>query len=231
MGQRLVLSVENKGEIIANVYYHWSAYTLSTVNIIRDFVSAITKAAKDEHLESITAGSDTEVLARVINALNADGATICFEDRELVGEELKALINDHALNDEPNRNDGLIAISRPQMDGNESWAEGDAHIFLDKGYADVSGVVFSSTLGDGDPESMRNMLEALSDDDDLTNIQDDEIPMLMKKYKGRIERIDVIPEYIAFEELDNACSALSSIKGFYFIASNGNPDVIYELIA
>ena len=43
MGQRLNVEILNKGTLMANAYYHWSAYTSSSLDIIEQ----ILKSSKD----------------------------------------------------------------------------------------------------------------------------------------------------------------------------------------
>ena len=41
MGQRLVVTVKSKGEDLAKIYYHWSAYTYSALLETRNIIDCI----------------------------------------------------------------------------------------------------------------------------------------------------------------------------------------------
>ena len=41
MGQRLVVTIKAFDETIANIYYHWSAYTLSGLLEIKDLLESV----------------------------------------------------------------------------------------------------------------------------------------------------------------------------------------------
>ena len=52
MGQRLVVSVQNKGKELATVYYHWGGYTVSALYEVSKLVKCIFNH-KDETEEEL----------------------------------------------------------------------------------------------------------------------------------------------------------------------------------
>lgn len=50
MGQRLVINVYEKDEKVANAYYHWSGYTLSSLEILKDISRAY---AEDKNMSAV----------------------------------------------------------------------------------------------------------------------------------------------------------------------------------
>lgn len=39
MGQRLNIEIKSKGKVVANCYYHWSAYTMSALQLTKEIIS------------------------------------------------------------------------------------------------------------------------------------------------------------------------------------------------
>lgn len=48
MGQRLNIEIWNNGQVLANVYYHWSGYTSSALALTRKVVDGINKTVCDD---------------------------------------------------------------------------------------------------------------------------------------------------------------------------------------
>lgn len=67
MGQRLVISVENNEKKLCNLYYHWSAYTLSALDETKKVIDCIYNH-KDE--------SEKELLLRLIQFCEENGGCI-----------------------------------------------------------------------------------------------------------------------------------------------------------
>lgn len=117
MGQRLVLDVYNGNEIVAKIYYHWSAYTGSAYQEIKELIHAI----GDNPLQDIVQKISDQ----------GGGIDMVFEDnlsaaQELFGSEFVA-----GLNDTPDRNCGLIALSENAKEQMDCWAEERAEIDLE----------------------------------------------------------------------------------------------------
>ena len=117
MGQRLIMNIhKNRGEEpIINVYYHWSAYSRSAYCEAQDFINAYNSIEKTGVLET-----------DIIRALENIGARVEIEDRQYVHEQLGF----EPLEDNLDRNKGLIALSEEQRLTNLDYAEGEIQIFM-----------------------------------------------------------------------------------------------------
>lgn len=124
MGQRLNLEITKKNKVVANAYYHWSAYTGSAYEITATAYNFI-KYNKD----SI---KDSKLLA--IRALEATGAGI--PDWQEGESELKRIRNIRKYSTTEfaqfkDRNEGIISCFPDSIKETEDWAEGTATIDLD----------------------------------------------------------------------------------------------------
>ncbi len=74
MGQRLIINLERKGETVANIYYHWSAYTCASIIESKKIIEAI---------ESGNINYDS-TLPEIISAVRtySVGANIDISERE-----------------------------------------------------------------------------------------------------------------------------------------------------
>ena len=107
---------KNRGEEpIINVYYHWSAYSRSAYCEAQDFINAYNSIEKTGVLET-----------EIIRALENIGARVEIEDRQYVHEQLGF----EPLEDNLDRNKGLIALSEEQRLTNLDYAEGEIQIFM-----------------------------------------------------------------------------------------------------
>lgn len=147
MGQRLNIEILNKGERLANAYYHWSAYTTSaselTIKIINQF----------EEIMS-TNCSDT---AKAILLLQTTGAGLekCENNDEL--EYAKENLEDNEetfklFKTQNDRSEGLICINPEEMDKTERWEEGRVTINIDTKTIDFDVIWVSDKEGWKDEE-------------------------------------------------------------------------------
>lgn len=117
MGQRLIMNIhKDRGEEpIINVYYHWSAYSRSAYCEAQDFINSYNSIEKTGILET-----------DIIIALENIGARVEIEDRQYVHKQLGF----EPLEDNLDRNKGLIALSEEQRLTNLDYAEGEIQIFM-----------------------------------------------------------------------------------------------------
>lgn len=116
MGQRLNIEFNGEGgEMLANAYYHWDAYTSTSINHVRKILKFL-----DEHKDE----KDLQLLA--IQALQATGALLQGSELEAVRPEIKALVD---LDPASDRNEGLLCITQAGMDENHDAAE--ESLFID----------------------------------------------------------------------------------------------------
>ena len=122
MGQRLVISIETKGEPIARLYYHWSAYTVSALYETQQVVNCIYNH-KDETIK--------ELQLRLIRFCEKNGGGIRGDDEEFKYIQ-NMFPNETFRTDDYSRNRGLIALSERGMGELQNWSEGDVIINLDE---------------------------------------------------------------------------------------------------
>lgn len=117
MGQRLNIQIQRGETILANAYYHWSAYTESSLELLKMIHE------KWEKLSTI----ENDVI-RAVRLLESTGAGLTDKESaysSILGEGfLPWRIAD-------NRNNGLIAVSPEGIAETNDWAEGGAIIDLD----------------------------------------------------------------------------------------------------
>ena len=121
MGQRLVITIRKNNEIIAGIYYHWSAYSLSALEETRNVLDCLL----DEE------NPIKDLRLRLIRFIETNGGVI---DGGITSDEFKRVreIYPHE-NFKTNglRNLGLIALTKEGIADLESWSEGDILIDLD----------------------------------------------------------------------------------------------------
>ena len=129
MGQRLVVDLIKNNEVIAAIYYHWSAYFSSTVYVLSDLSKAILKAKEtgEDVLESILYKLEED-------KQNYNGDTVhggvCGIPEDM--EVARQLFPNHNFRvNALSRNEGLISFSRKGIDDCHKWEEGHAEIDLD----------------------------------------------------------------------------------------------------
>ena len=116
MGQRLVIEIkDSKGKRLATQYMHWSAYTGSTLECLKDL-----------HLTMEEMGVIREEKEYAVALLRRafPGAGLTDSAANALGiKETRQL----------NRNDGLIDITEEDMEESFGWAEGSATVMLREG--------------------------------------------------------------------------------------------------
>lgn len=139
MGQRLVVSVTDRGEEIAAIYYHWSAYTAASLSEIAQLITFFRNrkcdfglmAKEDAQLAIIRAAEASEsVLVEL-----ADGGKIV--ERNAHGgvdeddlEYAQKLFPGESFSEDVSRNSGLVAITPENIARMHSYEEGTAEIDL-----------------------------------------------------------------------------------------------------
>lgn len=123
MGQRLNVEIHDgnysnpkvSGRVVANAYYHWSGYSESAVEILKEAIKAL-KNVKEE-----------DPLLRAIKVLEATGASLTKEELE----RGKDILNGYtSTSDVVSRNDGLIAVTAEGIKETRTWEEGRVEIHL-----------------------------------------------------------------------------------------------------
>lgn len=119
MGQRLIINIYNDTELLANAYYHWSAYTADSIELTKDIINFLldTKNVRLSKLEQAVA------------ALAYTGANLCsqkdmteyFNNMSNYNEIRKLYIR-YGRRD-LNRSRGLIYIDPDQMKDSNDISE------------------------------------------------------------------------------------------------------------
>ena len=113
MGQRLNLSINKNGKVLANCYYHWSGYTNSAMEKARQALDIL------EEQEEVG-------VKEAILALKETGA----------GIDTKNAQNYVKPDEEIHRNDGIIATTEEDIKETEMWSE--CEIIIDMGTRKVN---------------------------------------------------------------------------------------------
>ncbi|MBO7472521.1 MAG: hypothetical protein J6U00_00715 [Ruminococcus sp.] len=135
MGQRLNIEIWDKGQVLANAYYHWSGYTLSALELIEKIITNV-----DNLVEC-----DNDRL-KAVWLLQLTGAG-------LTQDELSTIFckGFKGITDCKGRDDGLIAVSDKGIQDTRQWEEDRATIYLDERRIDFD-VVFKQYRWEYDKE-------------------------------------------------------------------------------
>lgn len=120
MGQRLNLEIWNNGNVLANAYYHWSAYTSEAANVVKQALN---------YIKSNAIKNDNPLLY-AIRVLEATGAGLT--DREIEYAKKIDCLTNEKFSPCNGRNCGLLGISPDEISSTRSWQEYAAYIFIDE---------------------------------------------------------------------------------------------------
>lgn len=109
MGQRLNLEVRDGDKVLANAYYHWSAYTMPALYLLG---IAIEQYKNAKALGGVKLA--TEILLATDAGFNDDEIKRAKEIPEFAGIELKPATS---------RNEGLLSITPEGIKETQEWAE------------------------------------------------------------------------------------------------------------
>lgn len=118
MGQRLVVIINSNGKDLANSYYHWDAYSLASLETIKPIVDFLNA----NNLKNINESD-------AIKLLQISGAEVTDEELKYCEENNIEVRRQYEKID---RNRGLIAVSKKEMDNSLDWAEGIIDIYVDE---------------------------------------------------------------------------------------------------
>ena len=134
MGQRLNIQIEatdtdtNETKVLANCYYHWSGYTSSAMELVKEIVDS-----GIYHLDIL------DPVEKAIRLLEATGAG-------LTKDELTDTYNTPKYMLATSRNDGLIAISEKGINDTVDWEEARVTINLTTGSINMSDMFYDETV-------------------------------------------------------------------------------------
>ena len=143
MGQRLNIEIKSKGKILANSYYHWSAYSERSLELMKKII---------DNFHEIQ--DDNEVI-RAVKLLGLTGAGLTREaihyayknidNFDLTVDDGKGLFSRYLIPMATDRNNGLINISDKEMQDTRYWEEGRITINTDNKTFDFN-VLFKMPL-------------------------------------------------------------------------------------
>ena len=119
MGQRLNIEIKRRkdNKVLANSYYHWSAYTSSSLHLAEEIIENIYDIIRKEKVSD-------EIKA--IQLLQTTGAGLMENEYNKLNEEDKKYCSLAT-----NRNLGLISFTNEGMEETRSWEEGRLTIDID----------------------------------------------------------------------------------------------------
>ena len=119
MGQRLNIEIKRRkdNKVLANSYYHWSAYTSSSLHLAEEIIENIYEVIRKEKVSD-------EIKA--IQLLQTTGAGLMENEYNKLNEEDKKYCSLAT-----NRNLGLISFTDEGMEETRSWEEGRLTIDID----------------------------------------------------------------------------------------------------
>ena len=112
MGQRLNIEIRRRkdNKVLANSYYHWSAYTSSSLHLAEEIIENIYEVIRKEKVSD-------EIKA--IQLLQTTGAGLMEDEYNKLNEEDKKYCSLAT-----NRNLGLISFTDEGMEETRKWEEG-----------------------------------------------------------------------------------------------------------
>lgn len=119
MGQRLNIEIRRKkdNKILANSYYHWSAYTYSSLELANEII---------ENIYDIVRNDKVSDEIKAIQLLQTTGAGLLEQEYNALNEEDKKYCSLAT-----NRNLGLISFTEKGMEETRTWEEGRLTITID----------------------------------------------------------------------------------------------------
>jgi len=119
MGQRLNIEIKRRkdNKVLANSYYHWSAYTSSSLHLAEEIIENIYDIIRKEKVSD-------EIKA--IQLLQTTGAGLMEDEYNKLNEEDKKYCSLAT-----NRNLGLISFTDESMEETRKWEEGRLTIDID----------------------------------------------------------------------------------------------------
>lgn len=159
MGQRLVIQNQINYESVNVIYYHWSAYTESSIEELKEFANRLSINYKNrsdsflamltdagrELIEKLDNGSLTDNekidLFNLMTYFSVSGTGASDKDSLKYLSQFTTDINRQSIS----RNEGLLAITEDDQEDTLSWSEGTLIVdwaFTDQGYPDFEQTVF-----------------------------------------------------------------------------------------
>lgn len=231
MGQRLVVNIrDDDGAILANAYYHWSAYTMCALEVVKQ---AIESDACVDYLSKIDKGikvSKETAVKTAINMLVSTGGSLTEESRKYLptinikNEELR----EEAF-DDCDRNNGLIGVGENETQNLLSWSEGTVDIFINEKNFDFCELLYCQTVKYETDDDIGNLIYFI---ESMLGVSctPKMVPKLLEEALDNISD-NKIPYYdissILFRQVNDFMTDLSTVGVFFM---EGDEDTVYTLI-
>ena len=207
MGQRLNIEIKKKGKekTIANCYYHWSAYTESSLLLAKEILENI-----------INYHDEKDDFKKAVQLLQSTGAGIIHNEYDILTEEQKRYCRVGE-----DRNMGLISFTDKGIEETRTWEEGRIEIELDDDdYKDLEHFRVYSTIYFGVywHENINDLKGNDDDDDEKLNLDN-------------ITELDLDLDYMTLEDINLFLSKINEIENNYgAFKIKGNEEEIYFII-
>lgn len=132
MGQRLNIEIVKNGEVLANSYYHWSGYSNCAINLAIQIINNF-EYIKKHKVEKYIKNQD---LLFAIRLLEETGAGI--ENTNRARRLLKDETDNLKIKECEGRNEGIIGITKADIEETSYWEEGRVSIDIEKKTVDFN---------------------------------------------------------------------------------------------
>lgn len=120
MGQRLNIEIKKQEKLLANAYYHWSAYSEASLLLTKEII---------DKFEEVKEETD---VTQAIMLLQITGAGLTSSSMEYLEEIIPNFEEQkEKYQSAIDRNEGLIEITEKGMENTQYWEEGRITIHID----------------------------------------------------------------------------------------------------
>lgn len=214
MGQRLNIELYKNDELqlYANCYYHWSAYTLSSLYTLKRIIENY-RNIKDKYSDPVLLATKCFEIPDESIRRDENGnitrvecyAGLCDKSKKL----MTFLYPNESFYDAIDRNVGLISIHPGDVDNTRTWEEGRMTVNLDKEWFsfDVFCCIYPDELKEWYPSLRRDEISKILDISDLN--------------------IDIM-EYIKFDDIDKVMEIFDKYDLIKTVDFNGDDVYIQQ---
>lgn len=117
MGQRLNIEIMSGDKVLANAYYHWSAYSITAIEMAKNIIN--------EYYEI----DEKNEIFKAVKLLECTGAGVNDKERNFIKNN--PLLNGLKIQNSIDRNKGLLSISKNGIQTTRDWEEGRITIHID----------------------------------------------------------------------------------------------------
>lgn len=117
MGQRLNIEIMSGDKVLANAYYHWSAYSETAIEMTKNIIN--------EYYEI----DEKNEIFKAVKLLECTGAGINDKERNFIKNN--PLLNSLTIQNCINRYEGLLSVSEEGIQETRYWEEGRVTIHID----------------------------------------------------------------------------------------------------